>query len=68
MGIPKSVYDIALTYPQCLKFSSFFRYIFSPTFCYQLEYPSEAHFNPFGVIKYFIHCLVCVLMKVYLIF
>ena len=34
LGIQKSVYDIALTYPRCLKFSNFVRFMVAPTFCY----------------------------------
>lgn len=68
MGIPKSVYDIALTYPRCLKFSNFVRYMMAPTFCYQLEYPTDDNINYIGIIKYFVHILICLFLEVYLIF
>ena len=68
MGIPKSVYDIALTYPRCLKFSSFVRYMLSPTFCYQMEYPTETGYDWYGLFKYFCHMLICLVLEFYLIF
>lgn len=32
--LPKTLVEIAITYPKCLKFSNFFRFLISPTFCY----------------------------------
>jgi len=33
-GVPKDIFEIALTYPKCLSISHFIRFMFAPTCCY----------------------------------
>ena len=34
MGVDQKIFEEAMTYPKCHKFSSFTRFILAPTFCY----------------------------------
>ena len=38
-------YNEAITYPNCLRFGFYMRYIVMPTFCYQLKYPLADKIN-----------------------
>jgi len=39
LGVHQIQYDVAITYPKCLKSREFCRYMWAPTMCYQLVYP-----------------------------
>ena len=39
LGVNKSDFDEALTYPHCLRAEQFLRFMISPTCCYQLKFP-----------------------------
>ena len=39
-GVDKDTFERASTYPKCLKFSDYVRFLIAPTCCFQLEYPT----------------------------
>jgi hypothetical protein len=42
LGVSQATFDEALTYPRCLSLRHYLRYIFTPTFNYQLSFPLNA--------------------------
>lgn len=39
LGVPKTTYEEAIKYPNCVTFYDFLRFIFAPTCCFQLNFP-----------------------------
>ena len=67
-GINKEVYEMALTYPRCLSFCNYMRFMVAPTCCYQLIYPLEEHRSWRNICKRLFQVLGSALMMVYIFY
>lgn len=68
LGVNKSTFDEALTYPKCLKVKEYLRFMLAPTFCYQVIYPLSKKTNWKNVFKHLFQFLFSVLAIVYLVY
>lgn len=66
LGVNKSTYDEAITYPRCLKVKEYLRFMLAPTFCYQIIYPLNKKVNFKNAFKYLFQFLFSILAVVYL--
>ena len=66
LGVKKITYDQALKYPEFLEFFELMRFVFSPTFCFQLVYPLAPSIDWKEVIYRIYECSVCVFLLFYL--
>lgn len=65
-GISKPLFDIAVTYPNCLTVGNFLRFMISPTCCYQLTFPLIDHIRWHKLLKYFLEFMISHFLLVYI--
>ena len=65
-GVSKSVYDIAVTYPKCLNFTNYSRFIIAPTCCYQLEYPLIEKRRWWKILEHLVEFVICNVLMAYI--
>jgi len=68
LGMHPDVYKVALTYPQCLSLREFTRFMFAPTFCYQVVFPLLPNRNFIQIFKRLLQILVCVFLMTYIFY
>jgi len=58
-GMPKDMFEVALTYPRNLKFRHFVRFFFAPTCSFQLEFPTTQSIRLTFLAKRLFEILFC---------
>ncbi len=67
-NLPKDVYEEAIKYPNNLRFKHFMRFMFAPTCCYQLIYPSSDRIRPWFLLKRFVEIVLVNAFIVYIFY
>jgi len=57
-GVSKAVFEVAVTYPKCLKVGNFLRFMIAPTCCYQLTFPLIDQVRPQRLLKHFVEFML----------